>query len=68
MIGSLNDSGVPTIWLPMVLETQNGGWKVVEICKLLFLPLIVGKWKMANYLKGNDPIGDTPIFEFHTFQ
>ena len=25
------------------------------------------QWKMANYLKGNDPIGDTPIFDFHDF-
>ena len=23
------------------------------------------QWKMANYLKGNDPIGDTHIFDFH---
>ncbi len=21
------------------------------------------QWKMASYLKGNDPIGDTPIFD-----
>ena len=25
------------------------------------------QWKMANYLKGNDPIGDTPIFDFHDY-
>ena len=25
-------------------------------------PIIVVQWKMAGYLKDNDPIGDTPIF------
>ena len=25
------------------------------------------QWKMANYWKGNDPIGDTPIFDFHDY-
>ena len=25
-------------------------------------PIIMVQWKMAGYLKGNDPIGDTPIF------
>ena len=25
------------------------------------------QWKMANYLKGNDPIGGTPIFDFHDY-
>ena len=25
------------------------------------------RWKMAGYLKGNDPIGDTPIFNFHDY-
>ncbi len=29
-------------------------------------PIIMVQWKMANYLKGNgnDPIGDTPIFDW----
>ena len=25
-------------------------------------PVIMVQWKMAGYLKGNDPIGDTSIF------
>ena len=25
------------------------------------------QWKMANYLKGKDLIGDTPIFDFHDY-
>ena len=25
------------------------------------------QWKMAGHLKGNDPIGDTPIFQFHDY-
>ena len=27
-------------------------------------PLIMVQWKMANYLKGNDPIWRQPIFHF----
>ena len=25
------------------------------------------QWKKAQYLKGNDPIGNTPIFDFHDY-
>ena len=28
-----------------------------------FSPIIMVQWKMANYLKGNDPIGYKPIFD-----
>ena len=28
-------------------------------------PRIMVQWKMAAYLKGNDPIGDTPIFHLN---
>ena len=30
-------------------------------------PIIVVQQKMAKYLKGNDPIGDTPIIHFHDY-
>ena len=28
-------------------------------------PRIMVQWKLAGYLKGNDPIGDTPIFHWN---
>ena len=34
---------------------------------IILSPIIMVQWKMANYLKGNDPIGDTPIFDEHDY-
>ena len=30
-------------------------------------PIIMVQWKMAKHLKGDDPMGDTPIFHFHDY-
>ena len=42
-----------------VVTGTLGGW-VDQIDTLS--PIIMVQWKMSGYLKGNDPIGDTPIF------
>ena len=39
----------------------------IPLLVLTPFPIIMVQWKIANYLKGNDPIGDTPIRDFHDY-
>lgn len=79
VIGSLNDSGVPAIWLPMVSETQtdDGSWTKLdggfsrsgnrEICKLHFDDWIA-TWVTCLFITSELEFWDMfVLFEIHRF-